>query len=579
MAYKNISAAVFCTSGCVENLADNQDFRDRLAFLEKHIQYDKVWLETYRGFRCPGVSSLEQLIVDDKKLKFVKGLFEKKGVKTSGAITTTGFSDGGHFRSLCYSDPEHLKLLEKIVRKTAALFDEIILDDFYFTNCKCEKCIETKGKKSWDVFRREQMNSVSENIVVKAAKEVNPQVNMIIKYPNWYEHYHMTGYDTEKEPRVFDMVYTGVETRDETYTAQNTQKYLSYFLMRYLDNISKGRNGGGWLDSFDCSNKLEDYISQIVQTLSAGTREITFFCLSLLLFRTPLFVPVAGFVLEEFDRLVPELGKPQGLAAYKPYHSSGEDFLHTYIGCLGIPLEPHAEYPDNAGKVFLAESAAQDPGLPAKIKKTLFGGGSVIATSGLVKKLAGTDFAGICSVSCGDRKITADKFGIDVLVTSFGDYFESSRPVLLPELVYGTNDCFPLISAFCHENSFPFLLEDKIGKGKLYILAVPDNMGDLYRLPGPVLDKLRLLMESESGVSIKGVSRACLFVYDNDTIALQAMLPHNHKLTLSVSGKIKLLKDRMGKTELSGLYNEKADRTDFEIQMVPSFYTVFKIER
>jgi len=57
------------------------------------------------------------------------------------------------------------------------------------------------------------MKEVGEDLVVKNAKSVNPKVNLIIKPPNWYEQYQFSGYNLEAQPKVFDMIYCGTETR------------------------------------------------------------------------------------------------------------------------------------------------------------------------------------------------------------------------------------------------------------------------------------------------------------------------------------------------------------------------------
>ena len=68
----------------------------------------------------------------------------------------------------------------------AEIFDELIFDDFYFYNCRCRKCIEQKGTKSWKEFRLEKMKYITEEVVMKTAKSINPEMNVIIKYPQWY---------------------------------------------------------------------------------------------------------------------------------------------------------------------------------------------------------------------------------------------------------------------------------------------------------------------------------------------------------------------------------------------------------
>ena len=56
---------------------------------------------------------------------------------------------------------------------------------------------------------------------------------------------------------------------------------------------------------------------------------------------TPSWATVAGVALRQADAVVGKLGNPVGIASYKPYQSTGEDFLHNYIGMLGIPIDLH----------------------------------------------------------------------------------------------------------------------------------------------------------------------------------------------------------------------------------------------
>jgi len=57
---------------------------------------------------------------------------------------------------------------------------------------------------------------------------------------------------------------------------------------------------------------------------------------------------VAGETLERTDALLSRLGNPVGVSAYKPYHSSGEDFLHSFLGMIGIPMELTPQFREDA---------------------------------------------------------------------------------------------------------------------------------------------------------------------------------------------------------------------------------------
>jgi glutathione S-transferase len=101
-------------------------------------------------------------------------------------------------------------------------------------------------------------------------------VKIIIKFPNWYEHFQANGYDLDQEPKIFDGIYTGTETRDPVTTDQHLQQYESYQIVRYFDNISAGRNGGGWVDTYD-TRYLDRYAEQLWDTMLAKAPQIVLF--------------------------------------------------------------------------------------------------------------------------------------------------------------------------------------------------------------------------------------------------------------------------------------------------------------
>src|SRR5262249_28626370 len=103
----------------------------------------------------------------------------------------------------------------------------------------------------------------------------------------------------------------------------------------------------------------------------------------------PGWASAASLALEQVDTFIGKLGKPIGVASYKPYQSSGEDFLHDYLGNIGIPIELSPQFPAGADLVLLTESAAHDPTLIERIERKLRAGGKVVITSGLLRALQG----------------------------------------------------------------------------------------------------------------------------------------------------------------------------------------------
>ena len=213
-------------------------------------------------------------LADKETVPKVKRFFEERGIRVAGGITIT-VSEMNRFQTCCYSNPEHRKKLKEVVGYTAGLFDEIILDDFFFTNCKCDLCIRAKGTRSWTRFRLDLLDEAARELILKPAQAVNPKIKMVIKYPNWYEHFQGLGCDLETEPKLFDGIYTGTDTRDRSGN-QHLQEYLGYSIFRYFENIKPGGNGGGWVDTGGMRS-MDRHAEQLWLTLFAKAPEITLF--------------------------------------------------------------------------------------------------------------------------------------------------------------------------------------------------------------------------------------------------------------------------------------------------------------
>jgi len=575
--YRNFKVAVYCTVHDVNRMADSNWLENSFKVLSKSIFLNKVYLETFGG----------GTVVDKDLMLKVKSFFKDKGVETSGAMATNVPGS----RSLCYSKLGDRKMLEDVVKYTAEVFDEIIFDDWLFTSCKCEACVEAKGDRSWTEYRLKTMEDVAENIIVKTAKKINPKVNLIIKYPNWYEHYQFLGYSLSFESRLFDMIYTGTETRDAEYTHQHLQEYQSYAIMRFLENVRPGGNGGGWIDPL-ARRYLDRFSEQIRLTLFAKAKEVTLFCYSLLLesvkqngvsMPTSTVAPVVGRVFEDMDYLVEKLGQPYGVKSYKPFNSSGEDFLHNYIGMLGIPIEITPRFPEDSETVFLTECAKFEGEIMGKIKNHLVKGGDVIITSGFVKAMQDEVIRDIAEVEYTDRKILTKDFSLSLFV--LGDVYHSDVEILIPHLRYPTNDVWELITCLSRGNAYPLLMSMNYGKGTLYILTIPDNFNDLYHLPPQVLNGVRRAFSKNLKVSIEGPSRICLFPYDNDALILHSFLPHPSRVKVVVKGKgLKLREltseEAFGSFRMRGEAEgfERNSETVFQVHLQPYSYRAFRIE-
>lgn len=566
--YENFNVAIYCRVYETQKMSDLNWLEKRIDYLQQHIKIDKIYLETYR----------DMILADRQTIIKAKKFLEKKGIIVSGGITLV-MHEANRFKTFCYSNPEHLKEVKNIVEYTAGLFNEVMLDDFFFTSCKCELCIKNKGDKSWTDFRLELLKDVSENVILKTAREINPDVKMIIKYPNWYDHYQYLGYNLEYEPELFDMIYTGTETRDPEYTHQHLQQYQSYAIMRYLENVSPGKNAGGWIDPY-ARRYLDRYGEQISLTLFSKPKEVTLFCLQSLVEEMENnegtikylsdITPLAGYVLTKADNFLDQLGEPVGIPAYKPYHSSGEDFLHNYIGMLGIPVDITPDFPYESNMILLTESAKYDNDIVEKIKKQLTDGKNVVITSGLLRALQGKGIEEIAELRCTDKKALTHRF------SNFRTVNESEKDILIPQIIYPTNDCWELVTAYGEGNGYPLLLQAGYGNSIMYVLTVPDNFGDLYNLPEGTLSMIKNILMKDIYVSTESKSRISLFVYDNYTFIVHSFLPHREKVKVVIKGETGGLKNLISNSILEGVrYDSK---TEFSITVNPHSYQVFKVE-
>lgn len=564
MSYRNFNVSVYCPVANVNKITDFEEFDKKFSLLYDNVKIGRVYLECYRGMEW---CSKEHLLE-------VKKYFESKGIATSGGITTCDSSNNKGFVSLCYSQKKGQEILKKAVALNAEVFDEFIFDDFYFINCRCEECIKQKGSRSWSQFRLDQKKWITEELVMKTAKEINPDINVIVKYPQWYEDYNETGYDLVMEPALFDSIYTGTETRNPAYSQQHLPKYLSYFVMRYLESAAPGRNLGGWFDPFECTYNLTSYLEQGYLTLFAKAKEVTLFCLGALIdapdFR--LFSPAVGELFKEADSYLGELGNPVGAAAYRPEYARGENNLHNYLGMCGVPFEPYISYPEDEKVIFLTEGSAEDTDIAEKMKKSLINGADVIVTSGFVRKL-GEAFKEFVNVSYSSRKALVREYadtkdnGLSVSGRYGGD-----ADVLIPQMDYCTNDIWALAAAYGTDNNFPIVLRCSYGKGQLSIITIPDNMGDIYHYPAQALNVIRSLFTKEMPVTLEGPSKVQLFVYDNNKVIVRSDLDYYESVTLRLDDSIVSVKDLVTGREFP-VINHKAT-----LQLSPAVNYVLSLQ-
>lgn len=509
--YRNFKLAIYCTAQSMVSITP-EELAEQLAFFRKYTGCDKVYLEPYR----------DGLMIPDDQLRRIKDFFLQEGIEVSGALTTTCEdlceADAEKQRlggTYCYSNKAMRERLVKTVRYTARHFVEFIIDDWFFTGCTCEECRRAKGNRSWEEFRTSLLAEVSRELVMKPAKEENPNCRVIIKFPNWSEAYQESGYQPAVQRNVFDGIYTGTETRDTRHSDQHLPKYCSYSLMRLMENYAPGRNGGGWFDPYGCY-PMELYGEQAYLTALARGRELCQFCWGSL-YRNRVVTPV-GLQLEEIDRMLDLAGACTGVPCYLPPDAQGEDHLEDFLGMMGVPMNPTPDFPFDRNTVFLTIQALKDPEIIPRLTQFVAGGGKAIVTSGFFIGALGRGIEEISSIRYRGRRFRTDVFYQDGMFSPYA--LHSRRPLTFPLLEHRNNTTWALAKGVVGEENYPLILRDCYGKGQLITLAIPDEYGLLYALPEEILGAIRSQFMGDIPYRLDGPSQVSLFPYDNDVLAL-----------------------------------------------------------
>lgn len=356
-----------------------------------------VFIESFRdGYRAP-----------QELLTRARDYFRSQGFAVSGCVTTTqvGKKSTGWNIIACYTDLDTQAKLADIFKYTAGLFDEIMIDDFLFTDCTCPECDAARKNRtvtigqqtfavendSWTAYRCELMVQLSRHCILEAARSVNPRVQIIIKYPQWYDAFHERGYEVIRETKDYDRIWVGTETRD--YDNPNWGRkvqYEGYFIMRWLGRIGGEKCGGGWFDPFGTTEKT--YVEQARQTILGGARETLLFCYGALQRDTgPRNVAVLREHIPELLNTAGNVQKRQiiGIEAYKPANSAPgkEQYVFDFVGMLGLPLVPCHEFPRDARAAFFSIHALADPQFEKQLGDLVRRNVPVLLTDGLARSL------------------------------------------------------------------------------------------------------------------------------------------------------------------------------------------------
>jgi hypothetical protein len=289
----------------------------------------------------------------------------------------------------------------------------------------------------------------------------------------------------------------------------------------------------------------------------------------------------AGAALRQVDEVLGDLGKPTGIPSYRPANSSsGEDFLHNYLGNVAIPVEMTASFPKDAHTILLTEAAASDPGILSKVKRQLQDGKVVFVTSGFVKATQDRQrkdggFQDLLEVYATGAQVALNDYyngyGAGNGESLRDDRKVAPRDVMFPELHYFTNDAWPVIRGVAGARGFPVLLMNRYSKGILYVLTIPSNIGDLYSMPLGVMNSVKKYLMADAPVRIEAPAGVSLFTYDNGAYVIESF---NDQPV-----KVRVISHRAGQaSQQAAAESVPAEGQDSvsEVTIAPHSFRVFK---
>ncbi|HEV7299680.1 MAG TPA: hypothetical protein VGN72_09970 [Tepidisphaeraceae bacterium] len=349
----------------------------------------RVFLESFRtAYDAPPQNVLR-----------AKGQFEAAGIQTAGGVTPThlGKRSTGWDIVACYTDAGVQDKLQQIFEDAARLFDLVMIDDFLFTDCQCPECDAARGQQSWSEYRRDLLVRLSRERILEPARRVNPNVKIILKYPQWYDKYHLNGYDVERQTAMFDLTWAGTELRDPDHnkgSLPRVAQYEGFWVMRWLSHLAggiDGKCGGGWFDEYATSPNT--YVEQAWQTVLGGGREMVLFhytslttprgesCIAALRPQLP--------AMFELARLVRSRPLSLGVVSPKPPGSDAGDgrYVFDYAGMIGLPLIPTTQLDPAARSAFVSAENLADPAIADRLGQLLDNGGHAVVTDGLLAGL------------------------------------------------------------------------------------------------------------------------------------------------------------------------------------------------
>lgn len=381
---QDLRLSVYATAGGIHRYLADSAGRDKAVLVLRDLRINRIFLEGRRGDEY----------VPPQKLAELRDFFQARGFQVSGGIATVpgqsfGARQVGPLGWLNWESDKTRKGIAGFFTENAPVFDELIVDDFYCTADASPESERARGNRRWGDYRRDLLVSLIDPLMVAPARAARPETRLIIKYPQWYDRFHLFGYDPQRMSRFFHQVWVGTEVRNPLTRrmgfVQPTEGYMNF---RWISAAVGGKVTGAWFDHIECT--AQNFVDQAWQSVLAGARELTLFHLGDLMEGHPGHAPFKQQIQGMSDLAARVRTRaPRGIACYKPPSSESEEnlYLMDYAGMLGLPVVPVAHYPHAEKVAMLGVQAAADPQLIENLRRHLVEGATLILTPALVRAL------------------------------------------------------------------------------------------------------------------------------------------------------------------------------------------------
>ncbi|MBI5280173.1 MAG: hypothetical protein HY858_00720 [Candidatus Solibacter usitatus] len=383
-AEPGLKISVYATAGGIQQLLSTPEARQKAAAALRRLDITRVILEGRRGDEY----------VSPEKLKEARDHLSALGFASMGGIATVpgkafGTRQQGALAWLNWESEATRKGVAEFFRTNAPVFDELVVDDFYCTGDTSPESDKARNGRDWGDYRRDLLTNLIPPLIVEPARAARKDVQLVLKFPQWYDRFHMFGYDPARMPAHFDRIWVGTEVRNPKTQrmgfVQPTQGYMNY---RWLSGMIGAKVEAAWFDHIECTG--QNFVDQAWQSVLAGARELVLFNVIDVIQGHPgheLFQKALPGLREAARRV--RGSRLEGVAFYKPPNSEPGDnrFLMDYLGMLGIPVVPVSTYPAESRTVILGLQAAHDPALLDKVREHLKKGARVAMTASLMEKV------------------------------------------------------------------------------------------------------------------------------------------------------------------------------------------------